>query len=90
MPTVGEAAGPANFEVSGWTAIAAPKGLPKATTEKIQRDIAQALAEPDIKEKFIAFGYEPFTPTNDQFNRYIQSESQRFAGIIVKTGAQID
>jgi tripartite-type tricarboxylate transporter receptor subunit TctC len=30
VPTVTEAKGPANFEVSGWTAMAAPKGLPKA------------------------------------------------------------
>jgi tripartite-type tricarboxylate transporter receptor subunit TctC len=90
VPTVGESAGPANFEVSGWTAIAAPQGLPKPITDKIRRDIAQVLSEPDIKEKYIAFGYEPFTPTSDQFNRYIQSESQRFSGIISKTGAQLE
>ena len=34
VPTVAEAGGPKDFEVSGWTAIAAPKGLPKAVTDK--------------------------------------------------------
>jgi len=90
VPTVTEAGGPAGFEVSGWTAIAAPKGLPKAVTDKIQRDIEKALAEPDVREKFLSFGYEQFTPTRDQFNQYIQSESVRLAGIIKKANASLD
>jgi tripartite-type tricarboxylate transporter receptor subunit TctC len=90
VPTVTEAGGPAGFEVSGWTAIAAPKGLPKAVTDKIQRDIEKALAEPDVREKFLSFGYEPFTPTRDQFNQYIQSESVRLAGIIKRANASLD
>jgi tripartite-type tricarboxylate transporter receptor subunit TctC len=90
VPTVTEAGGPRNFEVSGWTAIAAPRGLPRSVADKIQRDIATALAEPDVKEKFVSFGYEPFTPTREQFNAYIQSEAARFAGVIRTAGAQLD
>ena len=90
VPTVAEAGGPKNFEVSGWTAIAAPRGLPKEVADKIQRDIAKALAEPDVKEKFLSFGYESFTPTREQFSAYIQSETARFAGIIRTAGAQLD
>ena len=90
VPTVAEAGGPAGFEVSGWTAIAAPRGLPKAVTEKIQRDMETALAEPDVREKFIAFGYEPFTPTREQFAQHIQNESARFAGVIKKAGVALD
>jgi tripartite-type tricarboxylate transporter receptor subunit TctC len=90
VPTVSEAGGPANFEVSGWTAIAAPKGLPKAVADKIRNDIAKALAEPDVREKFVSFGYEPFTPSREEFNQYIQTESTRFAGIIKQTGASLD
>jgi tripartite-type tricarboxylate transporter receptor subunit TctC len=90
VPTVAEAGGPAGFEVSGWTAIAAPKGVPKAVADKIQRDIEKALAEPDVREKYLSFGYEPFTPTRDQFKEYIRSESVRLAGIIKKANASLD
>jgi len=90
VPTVGEAGGPANFEVSGWTAIAAPKGLPKAVADKIQSDIAKALAEPDVKEKFASFAYEPFPLTRDQFGQYIVSESARYGEIIKKAKASLD
>jgi tripartite-type tricarboxylate transporter receptor subunit TctC len=90
VPTVAEAGGPAGFEVSGWTAIAAPKGVPKAVADKIQHDIEKALAEPDIKEKFISFGYENYIPTRVQFQQYMDSESKRFADVIKKAGASLD
>ena len=90
VPTVAEAGGPAGFEVSGWTAIAAPKGVPKAVADKIQRDIDKALSEPDLREKYLSFGYESFRPTRDQFNDYIRSESVRLAAIIKKANAALD
>ncbi|MEO6294162.1 MAG: tripartite tricarboxylate transporter substrate binding protein, partial [Burkholderiaceae bacterium] len=49
VPTVAESGGPANFEVVGWTAIVAPKGVPTAVADKIRRDMEKALAEPDMK-----------------------------------------
>jgi tripartite-type tricarboxylate transporter receptor subunit TctC len=90
VPTIGESGGPAGFEVSGWTTIAAPKGLPKAVTDKIQRDIEKALAEPDVREKFATFAYEPFILNRQQFNAYIQAESTRFGAIIKKSQVSLD
>jgi tripartite-type tricarboxylate transporter receptor subunit TctC len=90
VPTVTEAGGPANFEVSGWTAIAAPRGLSKAITDKIQSDIAKALAEPDVKERFASFAYESFPLNRDQFTQYIGAESIRFSEIIKKAKASLD
>ena len=90
VPTIGESGGPAGFEVSGWTTIAAPRGLPKTVTDKIQRDIEKALAEPDVREKFASFAYEPFTLTREQLNAYIQAESTRFGGIIKKANVSLD
>jgi tripartite-type tricarboxylate transporter receptor subunit TctC len=90
VPTIGESGGPAGFEVSGWTTIAAPRGLPKVVTEKIQRDIEKALAEPDVREKFASFAYEPFTLNREQLNAYILAESTRFGGIIKKAQVSLD
>lgn len=90
VPTVAESGGPNGFEVSGWTAIAAPKGLPKAVAEKIRRDIEKALAEPDVKEKFASFAYEAFPQTPEQFGQYIVSESARYSEIIKKAKVSLD
>jgi tripartite-type tricarboxylate transporter receptor subunit TctC len=90
VPTIGESGGPTGFEVSGWTTIAAPRGLPKAVTDKIQRDIEKALAEPDVREKFASFAYEPFSLSRDALNAYIQAESARFGSIIKKAQVSLD
>jgi tripartite-type tricarboxylate transporter receptor subunit TctC len=90
VPTIGESGGPVGFEVSGWTVIAAPRGLPKTVTDKIQRDIEKALAEPDVREKFASFAYEPFTLNRAQLNAYIQDESMRYSGIIKKAQVSLD
>lgn len=90
VPTIGESGGPAGFEVSGWTTVAAPRGLPKAVTDKIQRDIEKALSEPDVREKFASFAYEPFTLSREQLNVYIQNESSRFGVIVKKAQVSLD
>ena len=90
VPTVGESGGPTNFEVSGWTAIAAPKGVPEAVADQIQRDIEKALAEPDVREKLASFAYEPFTLTREQLCQHIQTESTRYGEIIKKAKVSLD
>jgi tripartite-type tricarboxylate transporter receptor subunit TctC len=90
VPTFSESGGPKDFEVSGWTTIVVPPGLPRTVAEKIQRDIEKALAEPDIREKFVSFGYEPFIASREQFGQYIKAESTRFAEVIQKTKAALD
>jgi tripartite-type tricarboxylate transporter receptor subunit TctC len=90
VPTVAESGGPAGFEVTGWTAIAAPKGLPPAVADKIRRDIERALAEPDVKERYASFGYELFPQTREQFGQFIQTESARFADVIKKAKVSLD
>jgi len=90
VPTVAESGGPAGFEVSGWNALATVRGLPSAVTEKIKRDVEEALAAPDVREKFTSFGYEPFLQTREQFARFVQSESQRFGDVIRKANISLD
>lgn len=90
VPTVAESGGPAGYEVTGWTTIATPKGLPKAVTDKIQKDIEAALAEPDMKERFATFGYDSFPTTREQFNAFIAAESAKYADVIKRAKAALD
>ncbi len=90
VPTVGESGGPKDFEVVGWTALAAPKGINPAVAQKIRRDVEKALAEPDVAQRYAAFGYELFPATPEQFAAYVKSESQRFADVIKKADVALD
>ena len=90
VPTVGESGGPKDFEVTGWTVLAAPKGLNPAIVQKIRRDVEKALAEPDVAQRYATFGYEVFPTTPEQFANYVKGESTRYADIIKKAGASLD
>ncbi len=90
VPTVAESGGPAGYELTGWTTLGVPKGLPKATLEKIQKDVEAALAEPDMKERFTTFGYEAFPSTRDQFNAFIDAESKKYADVVKRAKASLD
>jgi len=90
VPTVAESGGPAGFEASGWNALATPRGLAPAVTAKIKHDVEAALAEPDVRDKFASFGYEPFTPTREQFAQFIQAESQRLGEVIRRVNIALD
>ncbi|MDM0044444.1 tripartite tricarboxylate transporter substrate binding protein [Variovorax dokdonensis] len=90
VPTVAESGGPAGFEVTGWTTVAAPPGLPAAVAEKLNRDIEKALSEPDFKAKFDAFGYEPYPISRTQFQQLVQTESARYAEVIKQAKVSLD
>ena len=90
VPTVAESGGPAGYEATGWTTIAAPRGLPKAVQERIQRDIEAALAEPDIRERYVTFGYDVFPTTKEQYMGFISAESAKYAALIKRFNLSLD
>ena len=63
---------------------------PAAVTDKIRKDIEQALSGADVQEKFKSFGYEPFPTTRAQFTQFVKDESQRFGEVIKKANVSLD
>ena len=90
VPTVAESGGPAGYELTGWTTLAVPKGVPKATLDKIRKDVEQALSEPDMKERFATFGYEAFPATQEQFASFIAAESKKYGDVVAKAKIALD
>ena len=57
VPLLSEAAKLSSFdEITVWLGLVAPKGTPQPIVEKLQRQVAQVLAEPGIKQKADADG----------------------------------
>ena len=90
VPTVAESGGPAGFELSAWTALLAPKGTPRATVEKIQKDVAAIMAEPDFREKYAAMYYEPFALNTEGFLLQLRGDSQRYGDTIKRLNISLD
>ncbi|MES2414499.1 MAG: tripartite tricarboxylate transporter substrate binding protein [Pseudomonadota bacterium] len=90
VPTMGEAGGPAGFELSAWVGILAPKGTPKAVRDKIYQDVAAVLKDPEIEERFTQMAYEPIAMTEAQFRGQLKTDAQRYGETIRRLNISLD
>jgi tripartite-type tricarboxylate transporter receptor subunit TctC len=90
LPTIEEAAGLKGFDASSWFGLFAPAGTPRAVVEKVQADVAKALAIPEIRERFVAQGAEPGGNTPEQFAAFIRAESEKWTRVVKFSGAKVD
>jgi tripartite-type tricarboxylate transporter receptor subunit TctC len=81
IPTVEESGLP-GFEFVSWYGLWGPKNLPADITAKLQSTIAEILAQPDVKAKLAALGFDAIGSTPDAFASYIASEMARYGQII--------
>jgi tripartite-type tricarboxylate transporter receptor subunit TctC len=78
------------YEASSWFGVLAPAATPKEIVNKLQQEIAKALASPAVKEKLIAQGADPVGNTPEQFAAFIQQETKKWALVVKASGAKID
>ncbi|MGJ7496293.1 Bug family tripartite tricarboxylate transporter substrate binding protein [Variovorax sp. RT4R15] len=89
VPTVAEAGGPKDYEVSGWNVIATPKGLPLAVRDKIRQDIAEAVASTDVQDRYATLGYVPLALDRAKIESFIQAETKRHEAIIKRAKIEL-
>jgi tripartite-type tricarboxylate transporter receptor subunit TctC len=89
LPTISEAGVP-GFEVTTWSGVVVPSGVPKHIVARLNAEINQALASSSAKEKLGGVGYELVGGTTEQFTALIRKELAKWADVIKRTGAKID
>jgi tripartite-type tricarboxylate transporter receptor subunit TctC len=75
VPTIAEA-GVAGFDYPIWYGIWAPVGTPAGVVDKLAKDIARALAAPDLRDWLAKHGGVPMSMTQPEFARFVLSESE--------------
>ncbi|WP_225782686.1 tripartite tricarboxylate transporter substrate binding protein [Xenophilus sp. Marseille-Q4582] len=92
VPTVEEAGGPAlkGFEASSWFGLLAPAGTAAGTVQRLQQEVARALASADVKEKMLAQGAIPSGSTPAEFTQHIAREHEKWAQVVKDSGAKVD
>jgi tripartite-type tricarboxylate transporter receptor subunit TctC len=82
VPTL-EEAGFGYADPRSWFGLFAPAGTPPAVLNKIQKDVATVLHEPEFKEKFIeSVGYTGVGSTPDAFAAFIKKDLEHKKGLI--------
>src|SRR3954466_6600228 len=70
LPTLAEAGVP-GYEVSSWSGIIAPAGLPRAVLDKLNAAANATLQAPEVKERLLQLGNEGGGGTPEQFGELI-------------------
>lgn len=63
LPTIEEALGLKDFDLSAWTGMFGPAGLPNEVVTKISSSLQFVLGRPEVRERILGLGAEP-TPSS--------------------------
>jgi tripartite-type tricarboxylate transporter receptor subunit TctC len=86
VPTVAEAAGLADFDISLWQGVFAPRATPKDVVTRLNAEINKIVVQPDIKAKLRVDGADVSPMTVDAFTAFVQAESEKYLAIIKQSG----
>jgi len=89
VPTIAES-GFAGFEAATWSGLVAPRGTPQPIIDRLNAEVAKALANPDLIAKLEADGSEPLGGSPKRFADFIRSEHAKWGAVIKETGIKLD
>ena len=89
VPTYGELGHAANNDPS-WFGLVAPAGTPAAAVDRIQQAVAQALQEPDVRERLARQGLYPSGTTPKAFTTQIAREIDKMKGVAAFAKVSLD
>jgi tripartite-type tricarboxylate transporter receptor subunit TctC len=86
VPTVAEASGIKDFDITLWQGFFAPRGTPKEIVARLNTEINKILVQPDVQAKLLEAGADVTPISVDQFAAFMTSESAKFLQIIKDAG----
>jgi tripartite-type tricarboxylate transporter receptor subunit TctC len=88
VPTIAEAGVP-GFDYPIWYGVWVPAGTPAHVVDKLAKDIARAVAAPDVRDRLAKHGADPMSMTQPEFARFVVSESENAARIAKAAGIKL-
>jgi tripartite-type tricarboxylate transporter receptor subunit TctC len=88
LPTVGETV--PGYEATAWFGIGMPRGTPREIIEKVNAEVNRMLADPKMRERLAELGGAPIPGTPEDFGRMIQAETDKWAKVVISSGATVD
>ena len=89
VPTLNEA-GVAGYEATIWLGIMAPKGTPKAIVDKLNEAVSKIASQQDVKQQWAKQGAAPLVMNPVVFDKYLQDDIAKWAGVIKSANIKLD
>jgi len=78
------------YDVTQWYGLLLPAGAPKEIVERLNKEIARALANPKIRELYVNLGTQPLSNTPDEFATFIRNEKDKWSKVIKTANIKAD
>jgi tripartite-type tricarboxylate transporter receptor subunit TctC len=88
-PTVNEAGVP-KYETTIWLEIMAPKGTPNEVITTLNTAIRKIIAQTEVKDLWAKQGALPLSMSPTEFNKYLEADITKWAGIVRSAGIKPD
>jgi len=85
LPTMSEAGVP-GYEMIGWSGVFVAKGTPHAIVERLAREVAAIVSEPEIAVQLQNLGAEAVGSTPAAFATFYKAEAERWGQVIRDRG----
>ncbi len=89
VPTVAESGFP-GFASDSWLAVVAPHGLPADVRARLQKALADAMADGEVRSRMLANGLEPAYEPSSAVSARIADELPRMRAIAARAGIKAD
>ncbi len=90
VPTMVEGGVP-NYEATAWFGYFAPAGTPREVVDRLNAEIARAMAAPDVRERLAPGGLSDLPGgTPEAFGEFVRSEIAKWSRVVKESGATID
>jgi tripartite-type tricarboxylate transporter receptor subunit TctC len=85
VPTAKEA-GFEGLRMSIWYGMFAPARTPAEIVARLHREVVRALEAPDMRQRLVAAGIDPWPGTPEEMAHLVRSETARYAKIVQSAG----
>ena len=89
VPTIAES-GLAGYDFPAEIGMLAPAGTPREIINRLSAEIAKAVRQPDVVQRFTQLGIDPVGSTPDGYAQVNKADYEKYERIVRTTGAKID
>ena len=89
FPTIAES-GLEGFEVITWFGILAPAATPKEIINRLNSEIVQSVALPNVREQLVKMGFEIVANTPEQYAVFLREENVKWGKVVKDLGLRAE
>ena len=88
VPTIGETL--KGYQAEAFQGMVAPAGVPRPILDKLAREVAAIVRQPDMVKSFVAAGAVPVGSTPAEFSAFLKSEMAKWGKLIKEAGIKLE